>query len=1072
MAFINEDDIEKATIQIFTQELGYQHLHCLTVDALDRQNPMEVFDKKRLLASLQKINPALPLSTLQEAVEVIIAPRLSTLSLYAANAEFYHLLRYGWETKVRTAEGREEKKKVHFIDFQYPHRNDFVVVSQLWIESAVGQPRRPDLLVYINGMSLIFIELKRSDKPLQNAYNDNLVRYRDVIRQLFVPNIACVLSNGAESKIGAYNAGFKFFKDWFRKEEDKDSKESKLNKRQIAASNTSLDYLARSFCEKNTLIDFIENFVLYEKDKQIKILAQNHQFLGVNNALQAYEKADKNKIGTFWHTQGSGKSYSMIFFTEKLRRKYQGDFTFLIITDREDLDRQIYENYVKAGVIKNDKNAEKVSPRSSKELREFLQGNKRYIFTLIHKFRPEKKGEPYPLLSTRSDIIVIVDEAHRTQYSDLADNMRIGLPNAKYLAFTGTPLIQSGITAKYFGEIISEYNFAQSIEDGATVPLYYNRRVPQVQIVNETLQEEYEEIIESEDLSEEQILQLESKFAKEYEIIKRDDRLETIAKDIVKHFPYRGYLGKGMVISIDKFTAVRMYDKVSYHWKEEIKTLQKQALKAKTKQEKDDLQKTIDFLRNTEMAVVISGEDGEEEKFAKQNLQIKVHRDRMNEKDAQEHDITHNFKDDEHPLRLVFVCAMWLTGFDSPTVSTLYLDKPMQNQSLMQAIARANRVSSHIINGISKINGEVVDYYGVFRKLKKALAVYAEGTQTSGVQVEKICQPSDYLKVLLQAAIDTLATFCQENLQMDLFSVLLESDTNERIKLLEIFANKILVNDETKKTFIVYQNTISDLYAACRPEIAQEIAYKQKVDMLASLRGIVDRKRQIGDLDDAENRLANLLDESVLTAQEPQEEYGIKGAWTIDLSKLDYEKLREQYKQTPLKNIAIADIRAFVEQKLQKLLDANPTRTPFIERYENLIQGYNEGKFSTEALIDEFSAFVQSLEAEEMRHIREGLTEEELVLFDLLDKPKLSNEEKQKVKDAAKELLARIKDEKEKILVVDWEKTHQTRLQVQNAIDKILNDYLPEKYDRLAFRETSNNVFNHLLAHQARYFYK
>lgn len=1081
MAFLTEDALEQAAIAILEKEMGYSHLFCLHTEQLGRSSRRQVFAVDRLRAALQRLNPGYAAEQIEQAVEEISRER-DLSNLFGQNCDFYRILKHGIEIKIRGNNNRDEIKTLRLLDYQDPQQNDFVVVSQLWIESPSGPlERRPDLLIYINGMPLVFIELKRSDKELRLAYDDNLLRYRDRIPQLFIPNVACVLSNGAEAKIGAYCAGYSHFFDWLRTEEAKDNP-NQPSKQQIRAQKAGLDYLIRSFLKKETLLDYIEHFVLYNTKQRVKVIAKNHQYIGVNNAIAAYEaNRNTNKIGTFWHTQGSGKSFSMVFFTEKLRRQCVGDFTFLMITDRKDLDKQLYENYVDMGVVNSEKekNAERVRPRSSQELRDFLQHqNKRYIFTLIQGFgsQGDLKHGRYPLLSDRKDIIVVVDEAHRTQYANLADNMRIGLPHAQYIAFTGTPLIKNEITEQYFGEVISEYNFAQSIEDQATVPLYYSRRVPTVIVAGdqEQLQDEYLEILESEDLTAEQIEQLERKFVREFEVIKRDDRLETIAKDIVAHFPHRGYKGKGMVVSVDKYTAVRMYDKVQYHWDEAIKKLQKDLRKASDAASRKELEAQLQFMKETEMAVIISAEDGEEEKFELKKLVIKPHRDRMNAEDAHGQSIEDHFKAPDHPLRLVFVCAMWLTGFDAPTVSTIYLDKPMQQHTLMQTIARANRVTAYTIDGVAKICGQIIDYYGVFRNLRQALSVYAQGSQTSGVQVEEIVKPSDFLKNLLLSALEQGEAFSREQ-ELDLEAIRTETNKLEVVKLLEAAADTLLSNDEIKRQFNVYQSTISDLFAACKPEILTESLIKSKVSLWEYLRHTIDRKRQIGDIARASERVSDLLDHTVLVEEEGAR-YEIAKPWIIDLSKLDYQKLQEEFKQMPHKHIAIADIREFIEQKLQKMLQANPTRKSFVERYQQLVDGYNEGNFSAEDLMGEFTEFIQSLAEEEQRSIKENLSEEELVLFDLLSKPNPSKNEREKIKQAARALLQRLRDQQNKLLVVDWEKTSETRMKVEQEIGQVLKLHLPrpiengeEGYSRSLFQEKCQQVFEFICVEYRRF---
>ena len=333
-----------------------------------------------------------------------------------------------------------------------------------------------------------------------------------------------------------------------------------------------------------------------------------------------------------------------------MKKKLTGNYTFVVVTDREDLDGQIYRNFLDTGTVSK---SEAARPKDSEEMRDFLGRNKRLVFTLIHKFRWDK-GNAYPLLSDRDDIIVIVDEAHRTQYRAFAENMRKGLPNAQYFAFTGTPLLgRERKTNAWFGGYVSEYNFSQSIDDGATVPLFYQKRVPEVLIQNENLSDEFYQILEDENLDEKAQEKLEKEYATEVEVIKRDDRLDTIAKDIVYHFPRRGYLGKGMVISVDKFTSVKMYDKVQKYWKDEMRRLVGEIAKTSDELRKQRFHKILDYMRSVEMAVVVSEEAGEEEKFDKQGLDIRLHRAKINEIDENGHDIEYRFKDPTDKLQLV-----------------------------------------------------------------------------------------------------------------------------------------------------------------------------------------------------------------------------------------------------------------------------------------------------------------------------------------------------------------------------------------------------------------------------------
>ena len=673
---ITEDMIEQAAVKALQERHDYTILNCMTenpdtlLDGTGRTDKKQVVLPNVMFESLCRINPDIPTEIVRSVVDDLCHTPVSG-DLMLTNFHNYQKIRNGITVEYNQ-NGRKTSNILRLIAYDDTQKNSFIVASQMWIRGETHW-RRPDLIIFINGFPMIFIELKNSNIPVKNAYDINLKNYLKDIPYLFNYNQICVLSNGMETRLGSFAAGYEFFFEWLKVESEKENPDRKA----IRENCTSLEYFIVGLCQPKNLLDYIENFILYDR-RRIKIIAKNHQFFGVNNAYKAFLHREelKGKLGVFWHTQGSGKSYSMVMLARKIKHKCTGNFTFLIVTDREDLDTQIYKNFLRTEFI-TDK--DKVQPANSKQLREELKTNKPILFTLIHKFRYDK-GKKYPILSERDDIIVIVDEAHRTQYKDLAENMRTGLPNAQFLAFTGTPLLGSKrLTNAWFGDYVSEYNFAESIKDNATVPLYYVKRVPEVELQNDFLDSDFAEILEDENLTDAEQRRLENHYAKELEVIKRDDRLDAIAQHIVYHFPRRGFRGKGMVISVDKFTAVKMYDKVSYYWKEEIKKLNAQITKTTDAEEKLRLKGIVDYMRRVEMAVVISEDADEDAKFAAEGLSIKPHRDRMNKIDENGFDIEDNFKDPNNPLQLVFVCAMWLTGFDAPSVSTLYLDKPMKD---------------------------------------------------------------------------------------------------------------------------------------------------------------------------------------------------------------------------------------------------------------------------------------------------------------------------------------------------------------------------------------------------------
>ena len=1079
--FISEDQIEKATLEVFIHNLGYRHINCIDSDTTGRLNETDVLIKPLLLKKLTEMNPALPSTAINEAFEILCLTRLDKSELMA-NKEIYGYLKNGVQVEITNEHDRNEPATVKVIDFNEPAKNDYLVVSQLWIQGQFIR-RRPDLIVFINGIPVIFIELKNSNIALRNAYDDNLINYRKNIPLLFHYNVICMLSNGLQTKVGSFNSGYEHFFHWLRPENEKQVPD----KKRIQQYGVSLDYAVLGLCEKKRLLDYTENFIFYYNDI-VKIAAKNHQFLGVNNAITNFslrlrhdaagtDDANKGKLGVFWHTQGSGKSYSMIFFARKVFRKFTGNYTFLIVTDRDDLDGQIYRNFLGSGAFSKDT---KCRPKNSEDLREMLKTNTRYIFTLIQKFRYPRE-QAYPVLSTRNDIIVIIDEAHRTQYKDLADNMRTGLPDAQYIAFTGTPLLGSKkLTHEWFGDNVSEYNFKQSIEDEATVPLFYHKRVPEVLNQNKDIDDDLAEIVSDENLTDDQKAKLEREFAKEMSILKADDRLETIAKDIVYHFPRRGYLGKGMVVTIDKFTAVKMYDKVKRLFEQEKRTIQRQINESADQAEKDELRRVLEWMRKMDMAVIVSEEAGEEEKFVRQGLDIKTHRTRILTPDENGQDLEFKFKNPKDPLQLVFVCSMWLTGFDVPTVSTMYLDKPMKDHTLMQTIARANRVTDFLIHNKPKKNGLIVDYYNVFRNLKKAFASYGGGTAVGGgvTGEDSPVQEKDQLYVLLEDAINECAVWCL-SLGVDLKRIYESKILFNKLGLFDDYADTIVASDGHKKQFAVYDNAIDALYEACKPEIVGRRKDFPLAAIIHYLREVIDGKADRGNLDSAKRRISQLLDESIIAQQVENPRivqpitvtlaaetsaYGIKAWKQIDLSKLNIEKLRDEFKEAPHPNIEIADLRAFISDKLQQMMERNVTRTGFAKKLQEIIDRYNSGNATNENFFDDLMDYIERMKDEEMRAAREGLTEMELEMFDLLKKENLTKAEEQKVKLAAKNLLHKLKDDKPTVLITDWYKDTQTRFQVQAAIKTVLDNSLPESYDRAVYSAKCDVVFNHFLS--------
>lgn len=756
--------VEQPAIELF-KGLGWNHINAFheTFGArgtLGRETKAEVFLTRFLRPAIERLNPELPPEGVEAALTEVARDR-SALHHARANREVYELLRDSVPVSIRKPDGSKVTERVTIIDWETPENNDFLLVSQLRVTSDL-YGRRTDLLGFINGMPLVFIELKAAHRNLKHAYDDNLRDYRDVIPHLFIPNGFIVLSNGAETRFGTITSAWEHFLEW-----------KKINS-EGEQGRVSLETVIRGMCTKERVLDIVENFTVFQElpGGLVKLVARNHQFLGVNNALARLSELrtappeERGRLGVFWHTQGSGKTVSMIFFTQKVLRTMEGSWTFVIVTDRDDLDDQAHKEFAAAGVVD-----ERTRATSARHLRTLLTEDHRYVFTLIQKFRAER-GEEHPVLSVRDDVIVITDEAHRTQYDTLALNMRNALPNAGFLGFTGTPLIAGEEkTKEVFGDYVSVYNYASSTADGATVPLYFENRIPALQLVNPTFSADLTQIIEDADLDDDQERKLARLLGQQYELITRDDRLDTVAKDIVDHFLGRGFAGKAMVVSIDKATAVRTINKVQHFWAERL-AAQEARLSSDglDPDERDLLAAEVAFMRGTDMAVVISQSQNEVGEMAERGLDIKPHRKRMVEEDLEG-----AFKDAQKPLRIAFVCSMWTTGFDVPSCSTIYLDKPMRNQSLMQTITRANRVFP------GKNNGLIVGYVDVLGNLHKALAIYASAGALGTGQLP--VEEKTALVDALRDAVDELRDFCRaRDVDLDHITTLRKFEWIEALK--------------------------------------------------------------------------------------------------------------------------------------------------------------------------------------------------------------------------------------------------------------------------------------------------
>ena len=829
------------------------------------------------------------------------------------------------------------------------------------------------------------------------------------------------------AKVGTLGSKYSFFHEWKRlKEADEGA--------------VDLETMLLGICEKSNFMDLFENFILYDRSngKTAKILARNHQYLGVNEAVESYKdrKLNDGKLGVFWHTQGSGKSYSMVFFAQKIRRKFAGSPTIVILTDRDELNTQISDTFEACGCL-GKVPAKQFIATSSTDLTSKLKGNPSYIFTLIHKFN---KPDATPIIPDH-DIIILSDEAHRTQNGIFADNMVALLPTASRIGFTGTPLFSyDSITERTFGGYVSIYDFKRAVDDGATVPLYYENRADLLDIDNPDINDELLEAIEQADLSVDEKAKVELELRNDIHILTSNPRLETIAEDFVEHYSGIWSTGKAMFVCVNKTTAVRMYNLAMHYWSEKIAELEA-SMKNLSQQEYQEQERKLKWMKATEMAVVISQEQNEVTHFEKWGLEIKPHRVKMEKRKLDK-----EFKDPDNPFRIVFVCAMWLTGFDVQCLSTVYLDKPLKAHTLMQTIARANRVYD------GKSNGLIVDYVGVVKALRRALADYTK-TVGGGGAPDPTPDKSELLKRIFEL-MKEITDFMGEH-GFDL-AALVAADGFSKLALVQVGANAMCESDETKKRFEIMARELFKLFKYVERDEVNE-AHRAYKNAISAVYDQMQEKRKHAATTDLMVAVNQIVSDYVIVQKN---DAGLVENKRFDISKIDFDRLRQEFAKAKNKNLLLKDLKDLVEDRLANMMKHNPTRINYYERYQEIINEYNaeQDKALIEKTFIDLLNFVNDLEDEQKRYVREGFeNDEELAVYDLLMKESLTPAEIKKVKQLAKTLLDRIKT---KIKELDhWTEKEETRAAVDVLIRDTLWSELPESYDEAAVADYRLKVY-------------
>jgi len=1030
--------VQNSAGKVLSDKLGWEVVFAYNTEVLGengtlgRKSYKEIVLTRYLRRALFDNNDWMTDEYADSAVKTLCAYTASA-TLMQINEEKYSLLIGGIPVQVKKPNGTSELRNAVVFNFDDPLKNHFLAVKEMWIHNEASlYNRRTDIVGYVNGIPLLFVELKAAGVPVENAYNDNYTDYLDTIPQLFRFNAFLMLSNGLEAKVGTLGSKFKFFHEWKRlKENEKGA--------------VDLETMLLGICEKHNFMDLLENFILFDHSdgRTTKIFARNHQYLGVNEAVEAYKarKLKDGKLGVFWHTQGSGKSYSMVFFARKIKRKMEGSPTFVVLTDREELNKQISDTFESCGCLVGA--AEKHRPANGKKMMEAIRANSSYVFTLIQKFNEETVAAEQPF-APDYDIIVMSDEAHRSQNGIFADNLCCLLPTASRIGFTGTPLFKyDNITERTFGSYVSIYDFKRAVDDGATVPLYYENRSDMLEITNPEINDKLLEAVEAADCDTDQRAKLELELSKDIHIITAEPRLDTIAKDFVEHYSYLWTTGKAMFVCVNKVTCVRMYNLAQKYWAEKIKALEAE-LKTATQQEAQDLERKIAWMKETEMAVIVSQEQNEVQTFKNWGLDILPHRKKMVDREMDK-----EFKEADNPFRIVFVCAMWLTGFDVKSLATIYLDKPLKAHTLMQTIARANRVCD------GKSNGLVVDYIGVVKALRQALADYT--SEKGGTPGEDPAPDKSELLAKIENTIFEIDAYMSSNG----FSLqtLVNAKDFEKLALVQSGANAMSATDEIKKRFEIQARELFRMFKY----VGKGEVSDHSVHCKNAISAIYDRmqvRRAHADNSALMSNINQIVSEYIIVNKSE----GLAESKKFDISSIDFDRLRREFERVQNKNLLFKDLQQIVEQRLAQMLKNNPLRIDYYQRYQAIVDEYNKDNKKDEIAIifENLMKLVNEMDEEQKRYVKEGFnSDEELSIYDLLISGQtLSKDEIKKVKKLAQDMLTKIKA---RIHELDhWRDKEETQSIISVLIRDLLWADLPESYADEAIANYRQRIYEYV----------
>lgn len=973
---LNENSLTEQPVIEWLKELGYDYefgpdLAPGQITA-ERENFREVLLLPRLKRSLQRLNPQLG-ERAYEAIDQI--KYLHQPNLEYLNREVFRLFTDGAKIHIRDDGAEERSHAVRFFDFDNPHNNEFLVVNQLAVQG-VDTVRRPDVVLYVNGIPLAVFELKSPTSisgTLHSAYLQ-LDQYKKDIGELFKYNQFIVIADLVKARYGTVSSDWDRFSVWKGLDTENDD----------IKGMSELEVLVKGVFQKDRLLDIFKNFIVYEADsdedspKYTKKICQYHQYYGVNKAvaatLKALKPAGNGKIGVFWHTQGSGKSLSMVFYANKVKLLPElKSPTFVFVTDRSDLDGQLHKTFVRTGYPLAWR-AEHI-----RDLKERLRTPAGFIFTTIQKFEEEKEDIGTGL-SDQENIIVIADEAHRSQYANLAGNVRDALPNASFMGITGTPIsTEARDTSLVFGEYISTYKINQAVADGATVPIYYEGRLVPLHLTNEFIDEDFNEIAEEYAIPESEVVK--RKLAKLAELVGTSERVKQIAQDIVEHYNNRGIEGKAMIVTMTRKIAV-------------------------------DLYQAIKVIRNApETAVVIS----KPEDFEGQ-IQSETH--------AKE--IEKRFKNVSDPLKIAIVCDMWLTGFDVPCLHTLYIDKPLKNHTLMQAIARVNRIFR------DKPAGLIVDYIGIADNLKRALSIY------SAEDRRETMYPIDEIVAKMKEKYDIVCGM----LSGVEYTGYRKLPAGEAAKIFHAALDCILtdpkssgLDEDRKNRFLREAEILSKLFGFAMPH-HEANKIRDDVDFFRALKQAIN-KLSIRDgapiHEGIESAIRELISQSI-SAEGVIDIMKMAEKGKPDISIFD-ETFLEEVKNMKYKNLAVEVLKKLLNDELRVRVKKNATRYETLMRLlEQIIEEYENNIINSGKVIERLVELAKEIQKTEGEMRATGLNDEEAAFYDLVSHGKHSIAKNGELKNLVRDLVAMIKRD----LTVDWSNNEVIKSRIRANVRLLL----------------------------------